>query len=239
MGDDYNEDLMAGLAEASDANYYYVKDTEKLPEIFAKELGELLTVAVRDVRIEIICPDGVKPLGFIGRPEKFENQRAVVNLSQFTPGQDRYLVFALPREWRPAGCRQRERELHRRTRTAAACKPPAARPGLISPTTRQLSDKSVNGAVFAQKELMLTAVAKDEAMAQADAGNYSAAAKILTAQNAALSSAYGSAPAGVQVQIRAETNNLNDFSGRLGGGAYSGSLRKAMQEQSFNTRNSK
>src|ERR1035441_6359246 len=28
VGDDYNEDLMAGLAEASDANYYYVKDTE-------------------------------------------------------------------------------------------------------------------------------------------------------------------------------------------------------------------
>lgn len=28
VGDDYNEDLMAGLAEASDANYYYVGDTE-------------------------------------------------------------------------------------------------------------------------------------------------------------------------------------------------------------------
>ena len=39
VGDDYNEDLMAALAESSDANYYYVKDTEKLPGIFAKELG--------------------------------------------------------------------------------------------------------------------------------------------------------------------------------------------------------
>ena len=93
VGDDYNEDLMAGLAEASDANYYYVQDTEKLPEIFARELGELLNVAARDVRIEIICPDGVTPLGFIGRAEKFENQKAVVNLSQFTGGQDRYLFL--------------------------------------------------------------------------------------------------------------------------------------------------
>ena len=93
VGDDYNEDLMAGLAEASDANYYYVKDTEKLPEIFAKELGELLTVAARDVRIEIVCPDGVKPLGFIGRAEKFDSQRATVNLSQFTGGQNRYLFL--------------------------------------------------------------------------------------------------------------------------------------------------
>src|SRR5581483_5775610 len=93
VGDDYNEDLMAGLAEASDANYYYVKDTEKLPEIFARELGEMLTVAARDVRVEVVCPDGVKPLGFIGRAEKFENQKATVNLSQFTSGQDRYLML--------------------------------------------------------------------------------------------------------------------------------------------------
>src|SRR5258708_38996923 len=82
VGDDYNEDLMAGLAEASDANYYYVKDTEKLPEIFAKELGEMLAVAARDVRIEIICPEGVKPLGFIGRNEKFDRQKAALNLTQ-------------------------------------------------------------------------------------------------------------------------------------------------------------
>ena len=31
LGDDYNEDLMTALAEASNANYYYVKDAEKLP----------------------------------------------------------------------------------------------------------------------------------------------------------------------------------------------------------------
>ena len=56
VGDDYNEDLMAGLAEASDANYYYVKDAEKLPEIIAKELGSLLTVAAREIRLEVTCP---------------------------------------------------------------------------------------------------------------------------------------------------------------------------------------
>jgi len=85
VGDDYNEDLMAGLAEASDANYYYVQDTEKLPEIFAKELGELLTVAARDVRIEITCPDG-----------EFEPV-------QHRPGPPAF--FALPCERQPAGGR--------------------------------------------------------------------------------------------------------------------------------------
>ena len=96
--------------------------------------------------------------------------------------------------------------------------------------------------MVAQKEIMLTAVAKDEAIAQADAGNYKVAAKILAGQAAALNAAYAAAPASVQYQIRAETNNLDDFSGRIGGGGGGGfdsATRKSLQEQSFNTRNSK
>ena len=34
LGDDYNETLMTALAEASDANYYYVADVEQLPAVF-------------------------------------------------------------------------------------------------------------------------------------------------------------------------------------------------------------
>ena len=238
VGDDYNEDLMAGLAEASDANYYYVKDTEKLPEIFAKELGEMLTVAVRDVRIEIICPDDVRPLGFIGRSEKFEGQRAVVSLSQFVPGQDRYLFLR---------CRVNGNQpdvaavnVNYTDELDGGAQQKTSGTATINFTDDQsASDNSVNRAVFAEKEIMLTAVAKDEAMAQADAGNYKEAAKILSTQNTVLNTAYAGAPASVQGQIRAETDNLNSFSNQLDNGSYDGGSRKVMQWQSFSTRNAK
>jgi Ca-activated chloride channel family protein len=238
VGDDYNEDLMAGLAEASDANYYYVQDTEKLPEIFAKELGELLAVAVRDVRIEIVCPEGVRPLGFIGRPEKFEDQKAVVSLSQFTPGQDRYLflrcrVEGEQREVAKVNVNYTDELDGGAVRTATG----TARIEFTDEPSR--SDSSVNRAVYAEKQLVLTAVAKDRAMEQADAGNYAAAARILTTQNRALGAAYADAPGSVQVQIRAETNYLNDFSDQINNGSYGGALRKSMQAQSYNTRNAK
>ena len=87
--------------------------------------------------------------------------------------------------------------------------------------------------------LVLTAEAKDKAIAQADAGNYQQAAQTLTAQRGALGAAYANAPAEVQVQIRAETNNLDDFSGQLVNGQYNGASRKSLQSQSYNTRNSK
>ncbi len=244
VGDDYNEDLMAGLAEASDANYYYVQDTEKLPEIFAKELGGLLTVAARDIRIEIICPDGVKPLGFIGRAEKFENQKADVNLSQFAPGQDRYLFLrCLVNDNQPDVATV---NVNYTDELGDGSVQTATGTAKIDFTDSQkVSDGSVNGAVVAEKELMLTAVAKDEAMSQADAGNYAEAAKILNAQNRTLDTVYAAAPASVQIQLREETNNLNYFSdkigggGGLGGGSFDSATRKAMQEQSYNTRNSK
>jgi Ca-activated chloride channel family protein len=249
VGDDYNEDLMAGLAEASDANYYYVQDTEKLPEIFAKELGELLAVAARDVRIEIICPDGVKPLGFIGRAEKFTSQRATVNLSQFTTGQDRYLFLrCLVNGDQPEVARV---NVNYKDELGDGSDQSASGVARIDFTDDQkLSEKSVNGAVFAQKELMLTAVAKDEAIAQADAGNYQQAATILKSQSAVLNQSFAAAPPSVQGQIRAETNNLDDFSDRIGGfggggggrggsGGFDSATRKSLQEQSYNTRNSK
>jgi Ca-activated chloride channel family protein len=238
VGDDYNEDLMAGLAEASDANYYYVQDTEKLPEIFAKELGEMLTVAAREIRIEITCPDGVRPMGFIGRSEKFENQKASVNLSQFTLGQGRYLFLrCLVTRPEPEVARVKvsytdELDNGSEQFTSGVVK--------IRYTDEQtVADRSINSAVNAEKVLVLAAEAKDKAIAEADAGNYQQAAQTLRAAGGALNMAYASAPAEVQVQIRAETNNLDDFSGQLVNGQYDGASRKSLQSQSYNTRNSK
>ena len=236
VGDDYNEDLMAGLAEASDANYYYVKDTEKLPQIFAKELGELLTVAARDVRIEIICPNGVKPIGFIGRSEKFEDQKATVRLSHFVAGQDRYVFLrCLVSEGQPEIARVKVGYVDE---LAGGSEQSASSTVKIRFTEdRAIAERSVNVTINAQKELMLTAVAKDEAMAEADAGHYKQAAARLNAQANALNNTMASAPAAVQVQIRGELDNLTVFTNQLQQGQYN--FRKDMQSQSYNTRNSK
>ena len=238
VGDDYNEDLMAGLAEASDANYYYVKDTEKLPEIFAKELGEMLAVAARDVRIEIICPDGVKPLGFIGRADRFENQKASVNLSQFTGGQNRYLFLRCLVDGQTPEI-ARVKVSYKDEFADGSDQSSSGVVKLRFTEDQSASDQSVNTAVVAQKALMLTAVAKDEAMAEADAGNYRQAAVTLSGQASALNRAYAAAPTEVQVQIRSELDNLNEFTNQLDHGQYGSSSRKAMQSQSYNTRNSK
>lgn len=238
VGDDYNEDLMAGLAEASDANYYYVKDTEKLPEIFRKEFGELRTVAARGVRIEIVCPEGVRPMGFIGRPERFEHQKATVELNQFTMAQDRYIFLrCLVKDTGPEIARVKVSYIDEVNGGVEQSVSGIAKVRFTDDEKR--SSGSIRAEVVAQKEFLLTALAKDEALAEADAGHYQAAAQRLARQAVVLDGQCLNAPAPMQQQFREEVQNLRLRSEQLKQNQYDSSTRKSMQSESWYTRNSK
>ncbi|HYG36461.1 MAG TPA: VWA domain-containing protein [Clostridia bacterium] len=238
VGDDYNEELMAGLAEASDANYYYVKDTEKLPEIFAKELGELLTVAARDVKIEIICPEGVRPIGLIGRPERFENQKAQVRLSHLTMAQNRYVFLR---------CRVEKEKpeialvnMTYRDELNGGSEETVSDTARIRFTNdRDRAASSLKSEVVAQKELLLAAIAKDEALAEADAGRYQQAAQKLSQQAVVLDNQYRNAPASLQPTLRLEIDNLRQQANDLENNRYGAGMRKALQNEAWMGRNSK
>lgn len=238
VGDDYNEDLMAGLAEASDANYYYVQDTEKLSEIFAKELGELITVAAREIKIEITCPNGVKPIGLIGRPEKFEGQTVVVKLSQFSSGQQRYLFLKCQVE--------REKPEIALVKISYVDDLNGGRKESVSQnaTVRYTKDssvakKSVRQEIAAQKTLVVNAVAKDEVIALCDSKNFKEAAQKLEQQTATLVECAKTAPAAEQTKLKVEIENLRERQDQIAKGQYDKSLRKSFQSESYQFRNSK
>ncbi len=92
VGTDFNEDLMARLAEKSDGNHYFVESSVDLPRIFAAELGDVLSVVARKVIIEIDCPDGVRPLRIIGREGRIRGQRVEIGMNQLYGGQEKYAL---------------------------------------------------------------------------------------------------------------------------------------------------
>src|SRR5256714_12311473 len=100
LGDDYNEDLMTALAESSNANYYYVKDAEKLPSIFAQELGAARSLLARSVVVRIAAPAGVHLKEIIGRPE-FESHDRTAEIKMpelFGAEKRKFLVRCLADE---------------------------------------------------------------------------------------------------------------------------------------------
>ncbi len=53
IGDDFNEDLMQGIALSGDGNYYYIQDPEQLPSIFDGELQGIIATIGQKVSIGI------------------------------------------------------------------------------------------------------------------------------------------------------------------------------------------
>jgi len=242
VGDDYNEDIMSALALASDANYYYVRDVEELPGIFAKELGQLLSIVARNVRVRITCPEEIEPIGFIGRPEIFEDHRATVEFSPFASGQNRYLFLR---------CRVHGDSSMKALQIARveASYTDELHGGEIQSVSQNVkvgftanvddAIHSQNKDVFYQKELMLNALAKDEAIRKADAGNYAEARQDLEKQASRMRSLAPCAPMPMQGQFKSEADNVAAKSSDVKEDGVSSGWRKSMQSEAYKTKNAK
>jgi Ca-activated chloride channel family protein len=92
VGTDYNEDLMARLAQNSDGNTYFVESGVDLPRIFAAELGDVLNVAATQVNVTITLPNDVTPVKVIGREGRIMGQRIELFMNQLYGGQEKYAL---------------------------------------------------------------------------------------------------------------------------------------------------
>jgi Ca-activated chloride channel family protein len=191
LGDDYNEDLMTALAEASHANYYYVQDVEKLPDIFAGELRTVKSVVARNVRVTITLPEGVRARGVLGEEEiSFHGQSVTIPLSDFYGAQTRRFLIA---------CEVPEGENETLDLASVELSYDDAESGRSATERRSLRvrrsadpqavEDSIRAEVAVNAALTRNRLAKEQAVRLADAGKSREAADLLlrqAARNAAL-----------------------------------------------------
>ena len=181
LGLGFNEDLMTRLAQCSDGNTYFVEHSGDLPRIFAAELGDVLNVIARRVRIEIDFPSGVRPLKFIGRDGVIRGQRAELSLNQLYGGQEKFALVEVEVSPSKPGAeleiaRARvsyENALNQRATTLTAKRTvqfSASRAAVVRSADHQVQ------ADYAANSL---AVAKDEAVALVDSNRRDEAAAVL------------------------------------------------------------
>ncbi len=185
VGNDYNEDLMTKLAQHSDGNTYFVESSRDLPRIFARELGDVLSVFARDVRLEIEFTDGVRPIRIIGRDGRLDHRKVEIRLNQLYGGQAKYALVEVEV---PAGAAHAERRL-----ASARCSyenllnrqsERAEAEASIRYSERESEVlKSVN--ISVQKEIAVNdlAEAQEAAIRQADKGDRVQAAATLRSAN--------------------------------------------------------
>ena len=89
VGLDFNEQLLEALAEQGGGHFYYIDRPEQIPEVFRRELGELLTVVAREAFLAITIPRGlsVELLGDL--PHERSGDRLRIFLGDLFAGERR------------------------------------------------------------------------------------------------------------------------------------------------------
>jgi Ca-activated chloride channel family protein len=237
LGADYNEDVMASIAEASGANYYYVQDAEKLPGILEQELGQVKDVVAQNLQIIIELPDGVDPVEVIGMPDvQFHHNRATISLGSFYGSQRRDLLVRC-RIKSPKGDSCDVGHVHVAYAAPGDGSAKAADAVANVKLTDQKDDakKSIDASVATQVALSENTETRQRALKLQDAGRYKDAADLLKAQSDADAAA---APALKNSKLDSEARALGAFAGQLQAGTPLGNeQRKSFQYENYNQEN--
>ena len=92
MDVDYNERMMAAIAQEANGRHYFVASPEGLARIFDEELRGLERTVARDARLELDFAPGVELEEIEDRSFRREGPRAVVPLGTFAAGEERTVL---------------------------------------------------------------------------------------------------------------------------------------------------
>lgn len=181
VGNDYNEDLMARLSQKSDGNTYFVENSRDLARIFKEELGDLLSVVARKVKLIIECPNGVRPLRIIGREGRIHSGNVELYLNQLYGGQEKFALVEVKLPSVKAG-EKREIAVARVSYENVFTEDTESATGRVDGAfseNRKMVEESENTEVRASYEVNLNALAQEKAIKLADEGKAKEAAKVL------------------------------------------------------------
>lgn len=95
LGLNYNEDLMTGLASASNGNHAFIENAQDLVGVFNNEFDDLLSVVATDFEIEVQVNDDVRPVRVLGSNADIDGNKVTLPLAQLYSKQLRYFVIEI------------------------------------------------------------------------------------------------------------------------------------------------
>jgi Ca-activated chloride channel homolog len=93
VGLGYNEDLMTRLAAKSDGNSYFVENNNDLPRIFTSELGNVLSVVAKSVKVVVRFSSGATPVEIVGREGTIDGNCVSLDFNQIYSAQEKYVLI--------------------------------------------------------------------------------------------------------------------------------------------------
>lgn len=95
FGLNYNEDLMASMADAGGGNYYFARDQQAVATAFATEFQQLNSIVARRTMVRVELGDQVQVVDVYGYPFEREGRFVEIPLSEFYGGQNKSILIKL------------------------------------------------------------------------------------------------------------------------------------------------
>jgi Ca-activated chloride channel family protein len=231
VGDDFNEDLLTGMAEAGRGNFYYVENPDQIPGIFAKELEGLLQVVAQNLSVRVSPSSGVQITRLFGyEPIVDNNGGLAIPLPDLYAAEEKALLVELSVPPMAEGAHtlldinctgmdaSTQEALEIPIRVDVYC---AADHAITS---------QVNDEVTKKVELMKITDAREEAIRRADAGDSDGAFNVLHCKIMSIDdSIYNSDElfAGEIAELKANAESMKE---------YNTTVRKNMQYSNYQSR---
>ena len=181
VGTDYNEDLMARLSQNSDGNTYFVESSRDLPRIFTAELGDVLDVVAKRVKVIIECPEYITPIRIIGREGRIKGRTVELSLNQLYGGQEKYALVEVKV---PTGEKGQDMEIAKAevSYINSYTQEQGISKGMVKASfsdDMRTVEQSANLRVQKELYLNVNALAEEKAISLSDEGNKVGAAEVL------------------------------------------------------------
>lgn len=95
VGLHFNEDLLIQLAEAGNGSYYYVREPDEIPRVFASELEGLLSVVAQGISLKVSGQSGCRVAACLGYAPKFEDTGASLALPDMFQNEEKLLAVEI------------------------------------------------------------------------------------------------------------------------------------------------
>ncbi|MBA3726943.1 MAG: hypothetical protein H0W86_10950, partial [Armatimonadetes bacterium] len=103
FGYEYNEELLAGMAKRSGGNYYFISRPELIPEVFRTELDKLMTMAARNLKLNLKTARWCSLRQVYGHDVPFGESTVEIDLADIEKGTDLGLAVDLEFPNHPLG----------------------------------------------------------------------------------------------------------------------------------------
>ena len=234
VGSDFDEDLLVALAEAGGGNFYFIETPDAIPPIFAEELSGLLSVTGQNPTLKLTPAPGVRLSAVLGYEPTFADG-ALIKLPDIYNGDSKTVLVEL-----------------QVTTGAPAMMPLTAvhfsyfdvsadlakvdydlQVSLEATNDAEALSKGFDLTVTKEVELFRMAQAREDAIREADLGNFESARDILYQKKINLNEIYLESG---DEEILHSMNKVEQEINDLAAHTYSPIARKKMKNESYQQR---